>query len=277
MFSESASGSFAKIVNEGSSISGGVGGVTLFEGHSRIPGSDITAPRGSNGGGGGRIILADNSQGDSFANVILSGNGSLDLSQRHSDITLGALEGDGGVVSLGRTQLLIDIYSDSVFAGVIEDGGLGGGLHGSIALSTQSGFGSLTLRGANTYSGGTTLDNATLLIGNQSGSATGAGTVQVNSGTLGGDGKIGGAVIIGSGSGDSGYLAPGVSGPGRLLIHKTLTFKADGIYSCDVDAKNTRLDQVRAGGITIETGAQIFINSVSSEALQAVGNRSNCL
>lgn len=67
----------------------------------------------------------------------------------------------------------------------------------------KNGAGTLTLSGDNTYHAGTVV-SGTLLVNNTTGSGTGDGPVNVNTGsTLGGTGRIGGAVNV------SGTLSPG--------------------------------------------------------------------
>src|SRR5207248_9101591 len=84
----------------------------------------------------------------------------------------------------------------------------GNGVAGSLS---KVGTGKLTLSNANTYTGGTTLKKGTLLVQNTSGSATGAGSVHVNLGTLGGTGKIDGAVTVGNGNNSGAVLLVGNS------------------------------------------------------------------
>ena len=110
--------------------------------------------------------------------------------------------------------------------------------NGTGTISTvKAGGGILTLTGANGYSGNTTLTEGTLLANNTSGSATGAGTVNVASGaTLGGTGAISGAVNV------SGVLSPGASvatlatGTLGLLHNSTYAYELDSAAEPDLGA-----------------------------------------
>ena len=78
---------------------------------------------------------------------------------------------------------------------------------------TKAGSGRLTLGGANTYTGGTTVSNGTLRVSNTTGSATGSGAVTVTTtGALDGTGSMAGPVTV------NGTLAPGASGLGTITI-----------------------------------------------------------
>src|SRR6266550_4753874 len=82
---------------------------------------------------------------------------------------------------------------------------------------TKIGNGTLTLGGANTYTGGTIVSRGLLLANSSDGSATGTGTVQVmDHAKLGGTGIIAGAVTIGTGSGQAAYLTPGSKAAPRI-------------------------------------------------------------
>ncbi len=111
------------------------------------------------------------------------------------------------------------------------------------------------MRGANSYTGTTTVSAGALLISNQSGSGTGAGAVLVNAGTLGGKGILSGAVTIGTGSGGGAFLAPafGTNKQVMLNLQSSLTLQADATYTCTFKAnKNqSRTDLVIANGVTI--------------------------
>ncbi len=118
---------------------------------------------------------------------------------------LGALSGVSGstlngCTTAGRTitWTIGERGTDSTFAGTIVNGT-------GITALTKVGGGTLTLAGANTYSGATTVSAGTLLINGTSSSS--AFTVQAG-GVLGGSGTITGAVAFQSGSGLARSAAP---------------------------------------------------------------------
>src|SRR2546423_8242764 len=158
---------------------------------------------------------------------------------------------------------------DTTFAGVIqEDGGTVNGSNGSL---TKTGTGSLTLSGASTYEGGTTVTQGAVWVTNTMGSATGTGLVEVNAGILGGKGIIAGAVTVGTGSGPGAFLAPGAGAQktNTLTVQGALTIKADGTYSYRVKTKRAEADEVIANGVTIESGAQFSFKQLGNKQLTA--------
>jgi hypothetical protein len=80
-------------------------------------------------------------------------------------------------------------------------------------------------------------------------------------------GTISGAVTLGTGSGSGASLAPGTNGPDTLTISKTLTFKADGSYKCELSLGRAKADQVHANGVTIENGAQFVFLPKGNQTL----------
>ncbi len=151
---------------------------------------------------------------------------------------------------LGVNNLTVGSNSlNTTFSGVIQDGG----------SFTKVGQGTLILTNANTYAGGTTIQNGKLVVNNLSGSGTGTGAVQVNAGVLGGKGTITGAVTVGTGSGRRAMLDPGKPGsnkPGHFLsILGALILNSDATYNVGLNATDQTVDQVVANGVTIN-GAQ---------------------
>jgi autotransporter-associated beta strand protein len=217
----------------------------------------VTANAGTNGGLGGTILIEGEPPLD-VPQFQVFGNGTLDLINATSDIAIGSLSGSGIVLLDGHTLTVGSNNFDTIFSGVMQESG---GL-------TKAGTGTLTLSGANTYSGTTTVTAGTLRIRNQTGSATGTGPVKVQAGTLGGKGTISGAVTIGTGSGPGAVLAPSTGGQVAILtLQRSLTFKADGTYSYRLNTNNGRADQVIARNVTIESGAEFSFQSLGNRRL----------
>lgn len=89
--------------------------------------------------------------------VAFSGPGAtLDISQSTSGASVTQLFsfGTNGVVALGSKTLTITANSGTAFGGVIQDGGIGGGTAGNLAIANG---GLQQLYGTNTYTGTTTI------------------------------------------------------------------------------------------------------------------------
>ena len=201
------------------------------------------------------------------ASITLTGNGELDISSTRSiGVTIGSLQGEG-LVFLGPKTLTIGRNNQSTsFSGVIQDGGINQGTGGSLA---KRGRGTLTLTGANTYTGTTTVSAGALRVSNTFGSGTGTGAVQVNAGTLAGEGILAGPVTVGTGSGGGAFLAPsvGTNMQATLTIQSPLTLKADGSYIYRLNSRYSRADRVIANGVTIESGAQFSFRQIGNNRL----------
>lgn len=253
-----ANASNATFIANGSTTSGGVVGSMLFgngPGSPTAGNATLIANPGSNGGFGGIIIFEDTSLGGT-SRIEVFGNGRMDISSHTGPgFTIGSLEGDGQVF-LGARNLSVGGNGLSTsFSGVIKDGGRGGSL-------SKIGADTLTLSGANIYTGSTTVSAGTLVIANTSGSATGTGPVRVNVGTLGGSGTASGAVTVGTGSGAEAFLAPaaGTNKQATLTIQSGLTFNADAVYTYTFKAKKNKAktDKVVADGVTINGASFAF-------------------
>jgi len=252
----------ATIINNGGNGANSYGGHTSFMDASTADQARLVANGGVNGGRGGFIALIYGADGGE-AQIEVFGNGYLDVSVR--DLpggTIGSLAGDG-FAYLGSRNLTVGSNNlNTTFSGIIqESGGIGGGTGGSV---TKIGTGTLTLSGASTYIGGTTVSSGILLVSNSSGSGTGAGAVSVDAGALGGSGIIAGAVTIGTGSGTGAFLESSkkLRHPATLTLQSSLTFNADATYTYTFRANRNRAetDQVIANGVTINSGAMLALS-----------------
>src|SRR5262249_23015045 len=184
----------------GATVVDGGGGHVDFWGTSSAANATLIANGGVTDADAGHIIFANGSSGlpsGGFARVEVFDNGYLEINAAGTTgISIGSLEGTGKVnldngPSTGSTLMVGSNNLSTTFSGVIQDSAFPGG---SLA---KIGTGTLTLSGANTYTGGTTIESGTLLAAATGGSATGPGAVRVNGGTFGGTGRISGAIIVG--------------------------------------------------------------------------------
>jgi len=286
MFYDQATAESAIVTNYGASTAGVEGGTTFFLGSSTAGDSTILADGSiADGAGGGTVIFSDTSsagnahlsataghengsfqfRGDSTGGTaLLFGTGDLVIADHNPPgVTIGLIEGSGNVF-LGSNELTVGTSNNTDFGTTYY-----GTIQGSGGSLMKIGTGLVTLIGANTYTGSTTINGGALATNNTTGSATGTGPVNLIAGNLGGQGIIAGPVTIGSGMGPGAILEPGVgsSGPRRLTLQNSLTFKADGDYACLFNTKRGRADQVIANGVVIENGAQFAFGVIGNKPL----------
>ena len=126
--------------------------------------------------------------------------------------------------------------SNNEIQGVIQNNTASTGL----VNVAKTGDSTWALSGNNTYTGTTTVSEGTLLINGNSGTATGA--VTVNGGTFGGTGAIGGSVTVNS----SATLAPGASI--ESLASGALTFNHGSTFAYEVDSNTVSADLMKVSG-----------------------------
>jgi fibronectin-binding autotransporter adhesin len=164
--------------------------------------------------GGNESYLGKVPTSTTAGNLVLN-NGTLNTT---ADVALSATRGIavGPTSGTGSGTLQADSGTTMTVNGVIANNPSG---TGSLSVT---GAGTVDLKSANTYSGGTTVSGGTLLASNSSGSATGSGTVSVNgtsSTILGGTGTISGATTV-----SLGQIKPGTSsGTGILNFGSDVT------------------------------------------------------
>jgi hypothetical protein len=85
--------------------------------------------------------------------------------------------------------------------------------------------------------------------------------VYVNGGMLGGSGKIGGVVTVGTGQGLGATLSVGLtrSKPGVLTIQSQLTLQSDATCAIVVGNSKMTADRIIAKGVTIASGAVLSL------------------
>ena len=120
--------------------------------------------------------------------------------------TFGALSGSGAITmaygnTTGTRTVSISQTSDTIYSGIISDAAA------RLAGLAKNGGGTLSLTGASTYTGATSVNGGTLRV---NGSLGNTATAVAATGTLGGSGSLGGAVTV------NGTLAPGNNTVGTL-------------------------------------------------------------
>ena len=250
-FFDASTAGYGTFTNEGGGIIGGRGGFTDFFDTSTAGNATLIAKGVSNGFNTAAIHFFGDSTGGTARAEIFDDSRLVISGHNAPGVTIGSIEGTG-VVFLGANNLTVGSNNlSTTFSGVIQDGG----------SFTKIGTGTLTLVGANTYTGGTTVNGGRLVVNNRDGSGTGSGPVQVNAGWLSGRGTIAGSVTVGTGSGSGALLAPGRRGgkPGApLTIQSTLTFNSDAAYDFGLNTQSAIADKVVASGVTI-SGARFSL------------------
>jgi autotransporter-associated beta strand protein len=196
---------------------------------------------------GGSIKLGGNDRLPTGSKIKFTGSATVFDLNGHNQQTLGVTDFNPTVTNGGATPSILTlsplIATSIGFSGVIVDGAQ------SISLQ-KSGDGTSILDGTNTYSGTTTVNGGTLLInGNQSGAT---GPVQVNAGTLGGIGAVGGAVTVAA----TGTIAPGAS-TGVLTV-PSADLSAGGTLAIEInDASSPKVDKLTVTGALNVTNAKL--------------------
>jgi autotransporter-associated beta strand protein len=225
-FSPSAgSGTF---INNGATVSGAVGGMTVFKNASTADAATLIANGGTNGGDGGAIFFEEKSTGGT-PRVEVFGNGFLDISGLlgHAGLTIGSIEGDGNAF-LGSNNLTVGSNNlSTVFSGVLRDGGQNGGTGSSV---TKIGTGTLTLSGANTYTGNTNINGGVLKVD----SSITSNTFVNHGGTLAGTGTVVGNIT----NNRRGTVSPG-DGAGGTLTVSSYTQMSGSTLLIDIAGPNT--------------------------------------
>ncbi|MFS2108960.1 autotransporter-associated beta strand repeat-containing protein [Sphingomonas sp. Sphisp140] len=145
--------------------------------------------------------------------------------------TVGGLAGDGNI-ALGSAVLTVNSTGSTAYSGVLSGSG----------RLIKSGAGTLTLNGANSYTGSTTINEGLLVV---NGSLAGTLTIGAN-GRLGGSGRTGSLSV-------GGIVAPGNS-IGTLNVAGSLTLAAGSTYQVEVSPTGISDQIIATGAVTINGG-----------------------
>ncbi|MET4119727.1 autotransporter-associated beta strand protein [Bradyrhizobium sp. JR1.5] len=229
------SGSFFGGVIQDGGIAGGTGGnVVIANGATQQLYGTNTYTGATTIASGGELDLINfgGSDGSIATSRNVIANGIFDISALSAGTSIKSLAGSGNV-NIGANTLTITNGIGN-FAGVIDDGGAGGGL--TLTGGTQA------LSGANTYTGATTINGGKLVV---DGSILSPITVNAG-GTLAGGGTLPGQGLVGNVTVDGGTLAPGSSTNSfaPLTINGPLSFTAASTYLVQVSSSNASLANV---------------------------------
>jgi outer membrane autotransporter protein len=172
--------------------------------------------------------------------------------------TVASLAGTGGTIDMATFGLTVDGSASTSYGGIITSSG------GDL---TKAGSGTLTLTGANTYTGGTDLDAGAIAVGNNS--ALGSGPLNMAAGTTlqaASGVSLGNAIVLAGSdtvdtNGNAMTLSGVISGAGSLtkIGSGTLTLSGTNIYAggTTVSAGTLALTGSIAGNATVNTGATL--------------------
>ncbi|MBB4837361.1 autotransporter-associated beta strand protein [Sphingomonas kyeonggiensis] len=217
----SANSSFTGVISgTGSLVKTGTGTLTLGAANTYSGGTTVT--------GGTLAAGIANAFGSGVLTVTAPGAVNL----ANFATTVGGLAGDGNI-ALGSAVLTVNSVNGSSYSGVLSGTG----------RLVKSGAGTLTLNGANTYTGSTTINEGLLVV---NGSLAGTLTIGAN-GRLGGSGRTGSLSVTGT-------VAPGNS-IGTLNVAGSLTFAAGSTYQVEVSPTGISDQIIATGTVTINGGS----------------------
>ena len=206
------------------------------------------------------VFNAANSASANASYVLASAQGSSQgfITAANGDYTLqlGSLSGvansmfRGGNVATGTATLEVgNLGTNTEFAGIIANGAT------KIIALGKVGAGTLTLSGASTFTGATTVSAGSLLVNGSLGNSA----VSVTGGTLGGSGAIAGAVAV------SATLSPGNSI--ESLSTGSLTMASGSSYVFEVaNNSSTGADLVAVNGTLSLTDVSLDFDAASIAA-----------
>jgi len=208
---------------------------------------------------GGSLRYSANSSGNTYGSLVptLVINGALQPRNAGNTVVIGAFSGTGVLAGAQSASGTGDTLF--VIGGNNSDANFSGNISSNTAVAgdvivNKIGTGRLTLSGASTFAGGTTVSAGTLRVNNTTGSGTGSGDLEVFAGaTLTGTGSLASATTIDDGA----TLAPGDPN-GTLTITNNLTLSDNSILQFGL---GTNSDSVAVSGDLFLTGRLSVTNA----------------
>ncbi len=230
--------------------------------------------------GGGKVSLAGSSGSANSANtnaLSFTAAGTLALGGRSASFGAISASDANAIIendNASNATLTSTAATDTSFAGVIRDRSTSASTAGTLAL-IKAGSGTLTLSGANTYTGNTTISAGTIKL--SSGATLGSGSaVTLSSGaTLQGAGSASGTLSI------SGTVNPGDVGVGTLTNSGNITLNGGGVlniqFNNSANGAGTGWDLLSSSGsITVNSSSgsvfTINLSSIGSSNSDTAGN-----
>lgn len=212
--------SFTGVISgTGSFVKAGNGTLTLGAANTYSGGTTVT----------GGTLSAGIANAFGTGALVVTGDGKVALGGFAT--TVGGLAGSGNI-DLGSAVLTVNSTDSTSYSGVLSGSG----------RLIKSGTGTLTLGGANSYTGSTTINGGLLVV---NGSLAGTVTIGAN-GRIGGSGKTGSLSV-------SGIVAPGNS-IGTLSVAGSLTLAAGSIYQVEVSPTGISDQIIATGTVTLSGG-----------------------
>ena len=198
----------------------------------------------------GTLRLGKDTQIQSNATVLVAG-GTFELFAHNETVSAVILDNGGSILNGGSASKTLTVLTNLEF----RSGTCASKLAGNVTL-IKTNSGTVTITGANVFSGGASVNAGTLLVNNTAGSGTGTNSVTVKtSATLGGSGIILGSVTVQAG----GNLAPGNAAIGTLTISNALTLGGNATIEIN---KGVGQDLVEASLSTVNYGGTLTVANV---------------
>ena len=240
VFDTGSDGGTATITAQPSTVAGAPGGLIQIHNSGHLGSATLIANGGATAVNGGRILFGSAGAGDSARLVVNAGaSADVSLNAPHGGTSVGSIEGAGSFY-LGASLLTVgNRNTNTTVSGAIHD--VGGYTAGTGGKLTKVGTGTLTLGGANTYTGVTTVEGGTLVV---NGSIPGGVVVKAGA-TIKGIGTIVGGVAC-----ESGSLCAFGNSPGTVTLGG-LNLMSGSTLQYEFGATRDRIVLTNNGSVTL--------------------------